>query len=297
MKPKYKLGRYLMNFILFACLFLQNCGGKKLTDLPAEMLNQIFLYLDMEDLLKGKKINKYFYEVITGLSLDDEKNVQLFTYTGIKYEDKLFGIDDLAGQSALSLKRELDFSKEKLKKLTPETIPTLLFCRLTGIAKNLPKAFWPYLNKTRIHTLDLTLNSITDNIVGDLPSYLENSQVVQLDLWLNDIGDEGAAKLAFNLKGTKVKIINLGGNKITATGLQYIVENLDGTNVVELNLINNKIIISYDDHFEVLKSLVENLANTKLETIHLNKKNISIEAQEYLKNHTQIKWIFISNEV
>lgn len=334
MKPKYKLGRCLINLILFACLFLQNCGGKKLTStdaeniqpvdfpgFPPEIWEIILSYLDMEELLKSTILNKYFFEAITGFSLDNSIYTEMFGYKGIEHADELFEIDSSDGKNALTLKRALDFSKEKIKELTPQTIPTLLFCRLTGTVRNLPKRFWPYLKKTRIHTVDLSSNQyiriqevaeLANNLQGTRVSMvdlnfcllgdnkaiafaknLQGTNVETIDLSFNEIGDKGAIEFVKNLQGTNVKTIYLGNNEIGKEGGAEFANSLKGTNVDTIYLEFNEI----GDEWAI--DFVNNLENINIKTIDLSlNSNISKNTKKALQEtYPNITWGFAKKKV
>jgi hypothetical protein len=57
-------------------------------------------------------------------------------------------------------RKEIGFRNNKLKELTPATIPSFAFYHLMGHVKNLPQSFWTHLQETNVHTVYLGGNNI-----------------------------------------------------------------------------------------------------------------------------------------
>jgi len=122
-------------------------GLGKFDILPIELLQEILTYVSADQIKAVRQVNRAFYELTTGY-------------------DKcgLVGIENRPSQyrntDAWLINKEIDFSKDKLRKLTPKTMPSFPFHQLMGGVKNLLKEFWPYLQGTRVHTLYLGGNGI-----------------------------------------------------------------------------------------------------------------------------------------
>ncbi|NEJ82986.1 hypothetical protein GR268_41620, partial [Rhizobium leguminosarum] len=154
-----------------------------------ELWQYIFSQLDFEGVLAARSVSADWNELITG-----------FRQAGIVgLENKPSHIIDRGGW--VKGKEEIDFRDDKLKTLTPATIPSFAFYHLMGHVRNLPQSFWPYLKGTNVHTLHLSINQI---------------EAV------------GAIELAKGLLGTQVHTLYLGGNKIGAIGASELAKALPG---------------------------------------------------------------------
>jgi hypothetical protein len=313
--------RYLLPFLQAACfillsLLLQNCGGlenppiqeeRELTEiieqiegqvsiigeeqeqesnpLPSimpELWQEILSYLDFEEVLGVRSIDKDWNKLITGyreagiVGVNNKPQHIIDTRNWVK-------------------RKEINFRNNKLKGLTPATIPSFAFYYLMGRVNNLPQEFWPYLKGTRVHTLNLEDNKIGDqgarelakalpatrvhtlnlgyNGIRDagaieLAKYLQRTRVHTLYLSWNEIGDAGASELAKALPATRVHTLRLEYNQIRAAGASEIAKALSGTQVHTLDLNSNQI----GDAAAI--ELVKALPSTRVHTIYLNYNQI-----------------------
>ena len=145
MKKRYHLPLLQRAFFLFISLFLQNCGGlvgppiqgeqeqpeiieQESNTIPAimpELWQEIFSYLDFEGFLAARAVNKDWNELITGYR-----------------EAGIVGVENkptrIINARSLLKREEIDFRANKLKHLTPATIPSFAFYHLMGKVNNLP---------------------------------------------------------------------------------------------------------------------------------------------------------------
>jgi len=254
-------------------------------------------------ILAVRQANRTFYKLTTGYD-----------------QPGLVGVENRPSQYQYSntyiwsINEEIDFREYKLSKLTSETIPSFPFYRLMGQVKNLPKEFWPYLEGTRVHTLDLSRNQIgaegasqlaqhlqgtsvhtldlSFNQIGDagasqLAQHLQGTSVHTLDLSLNQIGTAGASQLAQHLEGTRVHILDLSWNQIGAAGASQLAQHLQGSSVHTLNLNGNQI----GDPGAI--QLAQHLQGSSVHTLHLGSNRIGNATQQLLKGeYPHINWIF-----
>jgi hypothetical protein len=254
MKKRYHLPLLQRAFFLFISLFLQNCGGlvsppiqgeqeptetieqegqvsqesNSVPTIMPELWQEIFSYLDFEGVLAARSVNGDWNRLITG-----------FRGAGIiGVENKPTHIIDARSWVK---RREINFRSNKLKELTPATIPSFSFCHLMGHALNLPQRFWPYLKRTKMHTLHLWQSQIGAAEARELAKALPGTQVHTLNLWYNQIGAQGAIELAKVLPATQMRTLHLGYNEIGAQGAIELAKVLPGTQVHTFYLGDNLI--------------------------------------------------------
>jgi hypothetical protein len=183
---------------------------------PLEIWQKIFSHLDFEGVLVAKAVNRDWNELITG-----------FKETGIVgVENRAFYIIDRGGWT---LKKEIDFRDNKLKTLTPATIPSFAFYHLMGYVNNLSQSFSPYLQGTRVHTVNLTANRIGVRAAEAFARALKGTQVHTVNLTANGIGAKGAEAFARALEETRVHTVNLSNNQIGSQGAERFAKHLEGT--------------------------------------------------------------------
>jgi hypothetical protein len=143
----------------------QEQKGNPLPTIMPELWQEVFSYLDFKGVLAARAVNRDWNELITG-----------FREAGI------VGVENnphhIIDARRWVKRKEIDFGSNKLKELTPATIPSFAFYHLIRRVKNLPKEFWPYLQESKVHTLNLSMNQIG--------------------------GDAGASQLAQHLQGTNM---------------------------------------------------------------------------------------------
>ena len=222
--------------------------------LPLELWQYIFSYLVFEGALSARAVNRDFNELITG-----------FREVGV------VGIKNKPAYSINTRKwikeKEINFNA-KSGVIRPKTIPSFAFYRLIGKVKDLPQVFWPYLQETqihtininrsrigaqkvisltkhlkntRVHTLDLKENKIDGRSIEEFVKYLQGTRVHTIDLCWNQLGDEGAEKLAKHLQKTRVHTVNLHYNQIGAKGAEGLAKYLQKTRIHTINLSGNNI--------------------------------------------------------
>jgi len=122
--------------------------------LPPEIWLEVFSHLNFKRILAARSVSHAWNELITG--------TPQISVVGVK--NKTRHIIDTRGWVT---KKKIDFSSDKLRELMPATIPSFAFYLLMGKVGNLPQAFWPYLQGTNVHTLDLSNDKIEDaDIIG-----------------------------------------------------------------------------------------------------------------------------------
>jgi hypothetical protein len=243
--------------------------------LPAimpELWQEIFSYLDFKEVLAARSVSADWNRLITG-----------FREAGIVgVENKTSHIID--ARSWVKSK-EIDFRNNKLKELTPATIPSFAFYYLMGQVHKLPQEFWPYLKGTNVHTLYLNWNLIGDAGASELAKALPDTRVHTLHLGWNQIGDRGAIAFAKGLQGSQMQRVDLRGNQIGDAGAIELAKALQGTQVHTLDLASNRI----GDRGAI--GLAKNLQSTNVHTVYVWK--IGFETQKSLINqYPHIKWVF-----
>lgn len=177
--------------------------------LPAlmpELWQYIFSYLDFEGVLAARAVSAEWNMLITG-----------FRQAGVVGLKDNKPIVHILVTQAWAMEEPIDFSSEKLGKLTPATMPSFVFYQLMGDIKSLPQSFWPYLQGNNIHTLDLGGNEIGPEDAQMLAQYLAQSQVHTLYLYGNSIRAEGLKALAQCLAQTQqIHTLHLSYNNISA---------------------------------------------------------------------------------
>jgi hypothetical protein len=334
--------RYLLPFLQGACFLLisllfQNCGGSSNLPLegeqePAEMREQlerqvsiiganqeqeqkgnsspaimpelwqeIFSHLDFEGILAARSVSADWNRLITG-----------FREAGI------VGVENnphhIIDPRSWVKRKGINFRNNKLKELTPATIPSFAFYHLMGQVENLPQSFWPYLKGTNVHTLHVGSNWIKDAGAIALAKALPGTQMHTLGLGANEIGAVGASELAKALSATHVHTLYLESNEIGDAGaialakalpatqmhtldLQYnqigdagaieLAKALPVTRVHTLYLINNQ--IGDQGAIELAKAL----PGTKVHTLNLRNNGIKAATKQLLKEqYPHIKWTF-----
>ncbi|MHB9147130.1 MAG: F-box-like domain-containing protein [Candidatus Amoebophilus sp.] len=195
---------------------------------PPEIWQHIFSHLDFEGVLSARAVNRDWNQLITG-----------FREVGI------VGVNSKPSHTvdkrSWVKRKEIDFGSNKLKELIPETIPSFAFYRLMGNVKNLPQSFWPYLQRTNIHTLDLRWSKIGAQGAEVLVKHLQETRVHTVVLSGNYIGYKGAEAFAKHLQGTHVHTLNLSYNGIGAKGAIELAKVLPDTQVHTLYLGANQI--------------------------------------------------------
>jgi hypothetical protein len=211
MNRNNKLRQQILFRILLISLFLQSCssainlsdqgerleteqmeGRLKITTMeleeaselgnfdmfPIELVQEILTYLSADQIKEVRGVNRAFYKLTTGYD-----------------QPGLLGVENrpnsIINTAYWLINKEIDFTKDTLSKLTPETISSVAFYQLMGQVKNLPKEFWPYLQGSSVHTLNLRRNYIGAAGVSELAQHLQGSQVHTLSLSSNQIGDAG----------------------------------------------------------------------------------------------------------
>jgi hypothetical protein len=162
---------------------------------PSEIWQEIFSYLKFEDILLARAVNSDWNELITGFRqagvVGVENRPQHIIDTGHWIKNKA-----------------IIFSSAKLKELTPAIIPSFAFYHLIGYVKNLGKEFWPYLQGTRVHTVDLTGGQIDAQGLENFAKYLQGTRVHTVNLYNKKIHFQGLEGFARLLQGTQVHKVN-----------------------------------------------------------------------------------------
>jgi hypothetical protein len=143
--------------------------------------------------LAARAVNSDWNQLITG-----------FSKAGIVgVENKPSHIIDTGGwatKEVINCKKDyLNFyssnykNNNKFETLTPEVVPSFFFYQLMSKVMGLPQIFWPYLQGTNVHTLDLCES---------------------------ELGAQGAEGFARLLQGTSVHTVDLSSNRAAAKRLK-----------------------------------------------------------------------------
>ncbi|MHB9148201.1 MAG: F-box-like domain-containing protein [Candidatus Amoebophilus sp.] len=208
--------------------------------LPPEIWQEVFSHLDFEGILAARSVSADWNELITG-----------YRQAGI------IGVENrpnhIINTDAWTIKREINFRKGKLRKLTPETIPSFAFYLLIGKVRNLPQAFWPYLQRTNVRTLDLSNDKIEDADMIELAKVLPYTQIYTLNLSNNRIKDADMIAFFRVLPQTQIHILDLCDNDIDDKGIIELAKVLPQTQIDTLYLDYN--VIKYEDIVGLAKIL------------------------------------------
>jgi hypothetical protein len=209
MKKHYLLPlRQAACFILIS-LLLQNCGGsfdlplegkegsteaieqiegqlsimgaeeEEINSLPTimpELWQEIFSYLNLDDVLAARAVSSDWNELITGF--------RKAGVVGVKNKPS-----HIIETRSWIKKKKIDFrNNKKSSQLTPAKIPSFAFYYLMGHVRSLPQSFWPYLQQTNVHTVGLSHNQVGAQGAMELAKHLQGTHVHTLALGSNEIG-------------------------------------------------------------------------------------------------------------
>jgi hypothetical protein len=251
--------------------------GQEVSSLPhimPELWQEIFSYLDCKGVLAVRAVSTEWNKLITGYR-----------------EAGIVGVENnphhiIDAQNWVKLEA-VDFRNNKLKALTPATIPSFAFYHLMGHVRKLPQSFWPYLKRTNIHTLDLGENQIGAAGASELAKALLATRVHTLDLTYSEIGDAGAQELAKALPATQVHTLDLYGNQIGDAGAQELAKALPRAQVHTVDLRYNE--IGDAGATELAKALPA----TQVHTLDLRDNRIGNATEQLLmKQYPHIEWTF-----
>ncbi|MHB9147108.1 MAG: F-box-like domain-containing protein [Candidatus Amoebophilus sp.] len=178
---------------------------------PAEIWQEIFSYLDFEGVLSARAVNKDWNQLITGFR---EINI-------VGLENKPFHITHTSGWVK---NKAIIFSSDKLRPENPATIPSFAFYYLMGQVEDLPEVYWPYLQETNVHTVDLSGNQVWGQVAIEFARLLQGSRVHTVDLNSNYIDSRVAIQLARQLQETRVSMVDLQYNQIGANIKDLLIE-------------------------------------------------------------------------
>jgi Ran GTPase-activating protein (RanGAP) involved in mRNA processing and transport len=255
----------------------QEQASSTLPTIMPELWQYIFSYLDFEGVLAARSVSADWNRLITG-----------FREAGIVgVENKPCHISDTRSW----VKRKvIDF---RIKGgLASATIPSFAFYHLMGHISCLSHAFWPYLEGTNVHTLDLSYNELGAQGARELAKALTGTQVHTLHLGSNKLGAQGARELAKALTGTQVHTLDLSYNELGAQGARELAKALTETQVHTLHLGSNK--LGDQGARELAKALTE----TQVHTLNLRSNQIGdVGARELAKalTETQVHTLDLRN--
>ncbi len=110
-----------------------------------------------------------------------------------------------------------------------------------SIGINGARALADFLPQTKLTTLHLGSQMLTDEGVQYLSRALPNSNLNKLILWGNNITDNGVASLAQTLSASDIKVLALAANNISNYGLGILVQVLPASKLSTLILAINNI--------------------------------------------------------
>lgn len=221
-------------------------GLGTLNELPLEVIEYILTrFLSPTEEQQVREVSKTFNSIISN--------------SPYSYSRDLFNLRGLLAYSSTdfpnhhrTMEKVMDFSTLNWN---TDTVPTLLFYRLIGKVKNLPQEFWPYLNHTNIHTIDLKYK-LPASMAIEFVQSLQGSKVEEIDLGYNGLGPEVSSNIGLALHGTNVRKISLSHTSLGSRGAKEFVQALQGTGVEVVDLTCNG--ISPDAIKEVAKHLADN---------------------------------------
>ena len=152
--------------------------GESFNRVPTEVIKAHFIPYVLKTTLL---LNRGFYWLITGYQA---------------HENGLLNTQPSKRVPPISWKLKRGF-KPYYKECTPENISPFLWFHLLRHTQGLSDDFWPYLQGTNVHTINL-------------------------DYAL--LGNEGARNFAQSLQGTKIHTVDLGGNQIGSVTKNFLLE-------------------------------------------------------------------------
>ena len=196
--------------------------------LPPEIWQEVFSHLDFEGVLSARAVSTNWNELIT-----DTLQVSV-----VGVMNKARHIIDTRGWVK---DKEINFRSKKLNQSIPETIPSFAFYHLMGSVSNLSQSFWPYLQETNVHTLDLSNNDLDNQGIVELVKVLPRTRIHTLDLGDNDIDDKDIIEVAKVLPYTQIHTLWLDYTKIGCKGVVELAKVLPQTQIHTLDLGSNSI--------------------------------------------------------
>jgi Ran GTPase-activating protein (RanGAP) involved in mRNA processing and transport len=276
--------------------------------LPAELWQYIFLHLGFKEVLAARSVNTTWNELITGyrevgvVGLENKPYPTLNTQAWTRRKELNFAtkrslrVQESIYKSIVTwmgnwLWKEMN---DSLDKLTPINMPSFAFYRLIANVRHLPQAFWPYLQGTQIHKINLNDNHINTQQALTLAKHLQGTQVHTLDLGNNKIGDQGAERLIKYLQETNVHTLNLRANQLGAQGAVGLAKHLQGTQIHTLNLRENQL------GAQGVEELAKHLQGTQVHTLDLGNNKIGDQGAEGFAKHlqgTQVHTLDLTNNL
>jgi hypothetical protein len=141
--------------------------------LPSDLLKEMFSYVGSKGMAKVRQLNKAFYQLTTG-----------YERPGVVGVGNKSQVNIPTGYWAIN-NRKVDF--KGVVGLTRENIPCFPFFQLVGEVSSLPQTFWPYLQSTSVHTVNLYENQIGDSGAIELGKHLQGTNIQTLDLRYNEL--------------------------------------------------------------------------------------------------------------
>ncbi|XP_026161584.1 leucine-rich repeat-containing protein 34 isoform X2 [Mastacembelus armatus] len=135
-------------------------------------------------------------------------------------------------------------------------------------------------NNTRVTSLDVCYNNITDKGVGHLADLLqgENSSLCSLDLKFNDIQTDGAEALAKSLQcNSSLLSLRLSGNKIGNRGAMHLASMLQVNNTLQELELADCDLEEWAVHFSEMLAV-----NSRLVELHIGKMEMTDTGMERL---------------
>ncbi|MHB9147555.1 MAG: F-box protein [Candidatus Amoebophilus sp.] len=231
--------------------------------LPPEIWQEVFSHLDFKGILSARRVSSTWNELITG--------TPQISVVGVM--NKAHHIIDTRGWVK---DKEINFRSQKLNQSIPETIPSFAFYHLMGSVRNLSQSFWPYLQGTNVHTLDLSNNDIDNKGIIELVKVLPRTQIHTLDLGDNNIDDKDIIEVAKVLPYTQIHTLWLDYTEIGYKGVVELAKVLPQTQIHTLDLCYNNI------GYAALTELTKVLPQTQIHSLYLSRNQISEKAKVWV---------------
>jgi len=229
-------------------------------ELPQEMFDYILSFLitggiGADEIIAYRQVNRAFRNIIDHyiaqgrLAIDEEQD-----YSGATLIPR-----DSQNPTSLQLT------------LNSKIIPAFVFRHLIRCVRNLPQQLWPRLPGSNIQMLNLSQNNINNIDPTGFVNALQNTRVNTIDLSHNNITNEWAVTFAQNLPN-QVNTLILSNNEIGNGDIGPFIRALQNTQIHTIDLWYNRI---HDLGLSDLSAALQATNNNTLRTIYLGQNKIT----------------------
>ena len=179
-----------------------------------EVLKNIFQHLPLRSILSLTEVNTGLYKFFNDCQ-----------------EIGLVGVERIKQSTRFNPYTVYDYCYSDFNNVTytPENIPSIPFCRIMQQVSDIPRTYWPCIDKTNISVIVLSAKGMQNNDFIELWKCLQDSKVHEIDLSYNEITDEVAteiAKLPQPAYLSKISLNNNGLTEVSKTILQSTYPNI-----------------------------------------------------------------------